>query len=309
MKTSIIHSAILFGVALLGGSPSASADSADATCEVLKHGDTKQGASGPCTFSQRQGNVDLDLRNGETYSLSPADKPDHFKDQKGHKVVRSRAGGDSQEFKWEGDRKIIVTFARHSAHGSHRSGDTAPDLSDLVGARAGQAEGELERRGYVFTSGSTAGDAKYAAWLHQSSGQCVMIRTEQGRYQSIVDAPRSDCPDPGRHSHSRASAAERAGQGQFDATGKIPCAQHSGQPMGQCEFGVAREGGGNATVVVTRPDGRTRAIFFVNGRASSADSSQADGYGEFSARRESDLNLIRVGDERYEIPDAVVQGG
>jgi hypothetical protein len=136
-----------------------------------------------------------------------------------------------------------------------------------------------------------------------------MIRTEEGRYQSIVNAPTSDCPNPGRHSEEHASASERAGRGHFDATGKIPCAQHSGQPMGQCEFGVAREGGGNATVVVTRPDGRTRAIFFVNGRANSADTSQADGYGEFSARRESDLNLIRVGDERYEIPDAVVHGG
>jgi Bacterial SH3 domain len=104
-------------------------------------------------------------------------------------------------------------------------------------------------------------------------------------------------------------SALRAGQGDFDATGQTPCAQFRGQPMGQCDFGVARAGGGDATVVVTRPDGTTRAIFFGNGKAIGADTSQADGYPEFSAERESDLNLIRIGDERYEIPDAVALGG
>jgi hypothetical protein len=104
-------------------------------------------------------------------------------------------------------------------------------------------------------------------------------------------------------------SALRAGEGKFDANGKIPCAQHKGQPMGQCDFGVARAGGGYATVVVTLFDGRKRMIFFRMGIPIGADSSQADGYGEFRATKESDLNVIRVGDERYEIPDAVVLGG
>ncbi|MGA7966184.1 MAG: SH3 domain-containing protein [Gammaproteobacteria bacterium] len=104
-------------------------------------------------------------------------------------------------------------------------------------------------------------------------------------------------------------SALRAGQGQFDATGTIPCAEYKGQPMGQCEFGVARAGGGYATVVVKKPDGRTRAIFFRMGKPIGADTSQADGYPEFRATKENDLNLISIGDERYEIPDAVVLGG
>ena len=45
------------------------------------------------------------------------------------------------------------------------------------------------------------------------------------------------------------------------------------------------------------------------GRPIGADINQADGYPEFRATREGDLNLIRIGDERYEIPDAVVLGG
>ena len=103
-------------------------------------------------------------------------------------------------------------------------------------------------------------------------------------------------------------SALRAGQGNFDATGALPCAQAAGQPTVRCKFGVARSGGGYATVVVIKPDGRRRAIFFRLGVPIGAGTSEAD-YGDFQARREGDLHLIRVGGERYEIPEAVVFGG
>ncbi|MCU0769678.1 MAG: hypothetical protein MUD07_10065 [Burkholderiaceae bacterium] len=104
-------------------------------------------------------------------------------------------------------------------------------------------------------------------------------------------------------------ASARASQGKFNATGKIPCAQNKGQPMGQCDFGVARAGGGTAVVAVTLPDGRQRVIFFKTGKAVNANLSQADGNMSFSATKEADLNLIRAGNERYEIPDAAIYGG
>jgi heat shock protein HslJ len=104
-------------------------------------------------------------------------------------------------------------------------------------------------------------------------------------------------------------SALRAGQGNFDATGPLPCAFAAGQPMGRCEFGVARAGGGYATVVVTKPDGRTRAIFFRMGRPIGADVAESEGRRDFSATKDGDLHRIRVGNERYEIPDAVVLGG
>ncbi|MBI1285550.1 MAG: META domain-containing protein [Thiobacillus sp.] len=115
-------------------------------------------------------------------------------------------------------------------------------------------------------------------------------------------------PD-GRAATGPDDSALRAGQGKFDAKGSIPCAQVGGQPMTACEFGVARAGGGYATVVVNRPHGGTRALFFRMGVATGADTSQADGHGEFRSTKDGDLHLIRVGDERYEIPDAVVLGG
>jgi hypothetical protein len=108
---------------------------------------------------------------------------------------------------------------------------------------------------------------------------------------------------------ARASSSERAGQGQFDARGPVKCAQRAGQPMRDCQAAVARDPGGTATVVVTRPDGRKRFIFFENGNPVSADLSQADGNMEFRASKGGDVYYIDAGDERYEIVEALISGG
>ena len=104
------------------------------------------------------------------------------------------------------------------------------------------------------------------------------------------------------------TSALRAGKGEFDATGKLPCSEDPARPTGECPFGLARTGGGYATVVVTRPNGLTRAIFFQMGVPTSADTSEADGYPEFTAEKRDDVHFISVGSERYEIVDAVVLG-
>ena len=104
-------------------------------------------------------------------------------------------------------------------------------------------------------------------------------------------------------------SAFRAGQGKFDATGTLPCAFSKDDAVKECKFGVARAGGGYATVVVTKADGRKRAVYFRMGKAIGADASQAEGYPEFRSSKESDWNLIHVGKEFYKIPDAVIFGG
>ncbi len=104
-------------------------------------------------------------------------------------------------------------------------------------------------------------------------------------------------------------SAYRAGLGDYDATGSIPCALGEGQPTGTCEMGVARGTGGYATLVVKLPEGRERLFFFVLGHAVGASTVEADPTGPFSARREGDLTIIRLGSERYEAPDAAVLGG
>lgn len=122
MKSFLAFSTSAFLLGALAATQVASADSAAATCEVRKDGDKQNGKSGPCTFGQRQGYIDIDLRNGETYALRPGDKANHYHDQKGKKVVRTYSGGNSQEFVWEGGKKVTVRFTG-SSHGNNGYGN------------------------------------------------------------------------------------------------------------------------------------------------------------------------------------------
>lgn len=71
--------------------------------------------------------------------------------------------------------------------------DPAPGLQDLVGARGGSGEQALQERGYKFIKGEKSGGASYTNWRNARTGQCVIVRTANGRYQSIVTAPAFDC--------------------------------------------------------------------------------------------------------------------
>jgi hypothetical protein len=62
---------------------------------------------------------------------------------------------------------------------------------------------------------------------------------------------------------------------------------------------AAFRGKGNATVTVTKLDGRSRTIFFTRGRATGYDVNRADP-GAFRNSRQGDLTIVRIDDERYE---------
>lgn len=100
----------------------------------------------------------------------------------------------------------------------------------------------------------------------------------------------------------------KAAEGDFNATGTISCAMAPGRPLGNCPFSVERAEGGTAKVVVTRPDGSKLTLYFHMGKAIAADSSEAGGGGPFSARKVQQLYTIQVGDERYQVEEAVVFG-
>ncbi|WP_426022633.1 hypothetical protein [Brevundimonas sp. PWP3-1b1] len=69
---------------------------------------------------------------------------------------------------------------------------TPSRLSDLVGARAGQSEAELQRRGYQATDRSeVVGDGRMTYW--RRGDECVSIMTRDGRYESINQAGRAEC--------------------------------------------------------------------------------------------------------------------
>lgn len=91
-------------------------------------------------------------------------------------------------------------------------------LEDMVGARAGQAEAELQRRGYRNIRGEKGDDRSYTYWWNADRRQCVSIATMNGRYDSITPTTAPDCrqsasapAQPG--SGWQSSGRDRPGQG------------------------------------------------------------------------------------------------
>src|SRR5579864_4859347 len=98
----------------------------------------------------------------------------------------------------------------------------------------------------------------------------------------------------------------------FNTTGTLPCARYAGQPTSMCRFGVVRNSDRSAIVTVFWPGGGRRAIFFgADGKVTGAGTSAANrsAPGKITTRKNADLNLISIGDERYEIVDAILYGG
>lgn len=176
-------------------------DTASASCEVREDGKVKKEASGPCEFSQRQGYVDIKLKSGFTYSLSPeGDKPSLYRDAKGHKVERVM-NGESQVYKWD-DKKIIVSFdgvSGRAGGGSGNSGggevgDPTPGLQDLVNGklRGGEIEDELSKRGWTQGKTDVQGDDVYSHFY--KGNQCIVVRFDKSRHAaSIVNGVMTDC--------------------------------------------------------------------------------------------------------------------
>lgn len=86
-------------------------------------------------------------------------------------------------------------------------------LEDMVGARAGQAEGELQRRGYRNTGGEKGDDRSYTYWWNEGRGQCVTIATMDGRYSSITPTTAPDCKQRPRR-EERSTARDRDWRGE-----------------------------------------------------------------------------------------------
>jgi len=119
-------------------------------------------------------------------------------------------------------------------------------LDDMVGARAGQAEGELQRRGYVNTGGSKSDDRSYTNWWNASRRQCVTIATMNGRYASITPTTAPDCRQP-------ASMRPRPGNGGRPQPGYAPDQNDIRPPYRPEDGRPATMPGGPGPVVDGRP--------------------------------------------------------
>jgi hypothetical protein len=198
----------------------------------------------------------------------------------GDYILRARAG-----------QHMNISMA--TKHGATYFNIIAPGEKEVA-----MFNGSLSQNQYEGTV-PVSGDYKVRVYMMRSAAR----RGEVARYRLeiiLTGAGQSDVHTPNRDAKVRGTG--------FHATGNIPCSMSKGQPTGSCAFGVKRERSGNAVVTVTTAGQGTRVIFFEQGRAIGYAQSQADAV-EFKATKEQDLNIIHIGDERYEIPDAVVTGG
>jgi len=72
----------------------------NAQCHVREKGKDKKKKSGECTVTEAGGNIWILLKNGESITLKPGKKAEHFRDQ-GDKVARRSYEAGVAVYKWE----------------------------------------------------------------------------------------------------------------------------------------------------------------------------------------------------------------
>ena len=136
------------------------------------------------------------------------------------------------------------------------------------------------------------------------------VRSFRGGPSGFVDARRLKAatgPD-GVVALGVDTSKRRARKRDFDAESEISCAQERGQSMGKCMAAVARSGGGDATAVVTFPNGFARQLFFVHGEFVRASATMSGVGTDIDWQLLNDVHLIRVDDQRFEVLDTFVSG-
>ena len=91
----------------------------------------------------------------------------------------------------------LVTLIGCTDGGAYPPSSSAPAVTpyvgDLVGARGRDGEDRLTERGFVWVKTQKSDSSSYTYWKHSQSGQCISVRTTDGRYASLVKTPPFDC--------------------------------------------------------------------------------------------------------------------
>jgi len=180
-----------------GGGWAVDRSDSDYTCLLFESGEKNNPGSGPCQFSQHQGNVHLKLHDGTEYDLAIGNGANQYRDQGGKKVTRA-INGQTQVYHWDRQRVEVYYGNAPSGGGNsggnkHAAGQPVPELQDLVGQRGGNATDKLINRGYEMKNNANSGKFNYSNWRKKGSGQCITLRTEDGLFLSIVYSTDLDC--------------------------------------------------------------------------------------------------------------------
>ena len=105
-RAAPVVTALLVGLALAG---LARADTVNARCDIHTGKQSRASASMPCTFSQRQGYVAIQLADGTRHELSPSgDQPGTYVDGKGRPAYRNKSLGSRGQIYRLAEQSIYV---------------------------------------------------------------------------------------------------------------------------------------------------------------------------------------------------------
>lgn len=91
----------------------------------------------------------------------------------------------------------------------------------------------------------------------------------------------------------------------YHATATVTCVPPFASAAESCDAGVIRRGrDGTASVVMTGKNKLVRRILFVGGKPTASDAAEA-----MTATKQGDVTQVKIGEERYDIPDAFLTGG
>jgi hypothetical protein len=221
-------------------------------------------------------------------------------------------------------RKERVTFANGASSatikGTLKGG---ADVDYLVRAAAGQTlevkvEGTNPQNDFnVLPPGSTnvamyvssmTGERSWSGMLPADGDYAIRVylmrpaarRSESSKYTLTVAVTGKPLPPL-----SAARDAKVAGTA-YHATAKVPCTLPYQADVKSCDAGVVRRGNdGTATFEAIGAMGVQRRILFVQGKPVAADTMDP-----VTATRQGDVTIVKVSDnERYDIPDALLNGG
>lgn len=89
IESTLVDASAVIVLALFTLVAPANADTVNARCDIYANGKDHASSSTPCTFSQRQGYIFIERKDGVSHDLSPVgDTPGNYVDQSGHRVYR-----------------------------------------------------------------------------------------------------------------------------------------------------------------------------------------------------------------------------
>lgn len=101
---------------------------------------------------------------------------------------------------------------------------------------------------------------------------------------------------------------KRAKAGDFDEKAEIACAQIKGEVLGKCKLSVARSGGGDATAVIRFQNSFSRTLYFTDGDFIRGNTTMSGTGKDTEWTLINGVYSIRVDDQRFEIPAALILG-